>query len=175
MTSIGTWLAVVVVVAIALLLTNEYGVIEKVATILVALFSLTVVGMSIGIQFTPLAWSGTDLASGLSFQIAAGTMGIALAMFGMTGVGAYEISTYSFWCVEKGYAQMTGANDGSEGWAERARGWIAVMKKDAFLSWFIYSITTAAFYVLGAAVLHPAGLVPEGTAVLETLVHLFTA
>jgi hypothetical protein len=33
---------------------------------------------------------------------------VALSMFGLTGVGAGEITSYSFWCVEKGYAAWTG-------------------------------------------------------------------
>ena len=101
-------------------------------------------------------------------------MGVALAMFGMTGVGAGEITAYTYWVVEKGYAAWTGPNDGSEAWAERARGWIRVMKIDAWISWAIYTTSTAAFYVLGAAVLHPQGLIPKGNEVLEVISRIFT-
>ncbi|GAA4288823.1 Nramp family divalent metal transporter [Georgenia daeguensis] len=172
--SIATWVTVIVVMAIALHMTNRYGVVEKISTVLVALVTLLVIAMVVGIQFTPFAWSGTDIAEGMQFQIQAGTMGIALAMFGMTGVGAGEITAYTYWCVEKGYARFTGPNDGSQAWVDRARGWISVMKKDAFLAWVIYTISTAAFFVLGAAVLHPQGLVPEGSEVLEVLSRMFT-
>ena len=54
----------------------------------------------------------------------AGTLGAAIAMFGITGVGADEITFYNYWCIEKGYARWTGPNDGSE-WRKRAKGWIA--------------------------------------------------
>ena len=40
------------------------------------------------------------------------------------------------------------------GWATRARGWLRVMRLDAFVSMIIYTLATIAFYVLGAAVLH---------------------
>lgn len=172
--SIATWLVIIVVLAIAIQLTNRYGVIEKISTVLVALVTLIVLGLALGIQFTPLAWSASDVGSGLTFQIAAGTMGVALAMFGMTGVGAGEVTAYSYWCVEKGYARYTGPNDGTDAWARRARGWISVMKKDAFLAWIIYTVATASFYVLGAAVLHPQNLVPEGNEVLDVLSRMFT-
>ena len=33
-----------------------------------------------GIQATPFAWSGADIASGLQFQIAVGAMGVALSI-----------------------------------------------------------------------------------------------
>jgi hypothetical protein len=85
-------------------------------------------------------------------------------MFGITGVGADEITFYTYWCVEKGYAR----------WARRANGWISVMYKDAMLSWFIYTFGTLAFFVMGAAVLQPQGLVPEGDAMITTLSRMYT-
>jgi hypothetical protein len=126
------------------------------------------------VQFTEFAWTAGDLGDGLRFQIAAGGMGVALAMFGMTGVGAGEITAYTYWVVEKGYAAWSGPNDGSEAWVRRARGWIRVMKVDAWVAWVIYTISTAAFYMLGAAVLNPQGLEPEGTDVLDTISGIFS-
>lgn len=172
--SMGFWVITMVVVAIAIHFTNRYGVVEKVSTALVVLVTFMVVAMVIGIQFTPFSWDGSDIAAGLTFQIAAGTMGLALGMFGLTGVGAGEITSYSFWCVEKGYAAWTGPNDGSEEWVRRARGWIRVMKIDAWVAWVIYTLSTASFYILGAAVLHPQGLVPEGAQLIATLSRIFT-
>lgn len=163
-----------VVVAIAIHATNRYGIVEKVSTALVVVVTFAVVVMVFGIQLTPFAWTAGDLGSGMQLQIAAGAMGIALSMFGLTGVGAGEITSYSFWCVEKGYAAWTGPNDGSDAWVKRARGWIAVMKKDAWLSWIVYTLSTASFYILGAAVLHPQGLVPSGSEVLTVISRIFT-
>jgi hypothetical protein len=96
-------------------------------------------------------------------------------MFGLTGVGAGEMTAYTYWCVEKGYAAWTGPKDASEAWERRARGWISVMKVDAWVSWVIYTVSTAAFYMLGAAVLHPQGIVPAGTEVMTTLSGTFEA
>lgn len=172
--SIGFWVLVMVVVAIAIHATNRYGIVEKVSTALVVVVTFAVVVMVFGIQLTPFAWTAGDLGSGMQLQIAAGAMGIALSMFGLTGVGAGEITSYSFWCVEKGYAAWTGPNDSSDAWVKRARGWIAVMKKDAWLSWIVYTLSTASFYILGAAVLHPQGLVPSGSEVLTVISRIFT-
>lgn len=172
--SLGFWIALMVILAIAIHAANKYDIVEKVATVLVLLVTAGAVAMFFGVQFTPFSWSAADLGSGLTFQIAAGAMGVALAMFGMTGVGAGEITAYTYWVVEKGYAAWTGPNDGSEAWAERARGWIRVMKIDAWISWAIYTTSTAAFYVLGAAVLHPQGLIPKGNEVLEVISRIFT-
>lgn len=169
------WVVLMVLVAIAIHFANRYEIVESVSTTLVVVVTAMVVIMVFGLQTTPYAWTLGDLAGGMTFQIAAGSMGVALSMFGLTGVGAGEISSYSFWCVEKGYAAWTGPNDGSEAWAARARGWISVMKKDAWVSWVIYTASTAAFYILGAAVLNPQGLEPAGTEVIKTISTIFTS
>ncbi len=172
--SIGFWVALLVVAAVAIHIANRYSIVERVSTALVVLVTAAAVVLVFGIQATPFAWDGGDIGSGLSFQLALGAVGVAISMFGLTGVGAGEVTSYSFWCVEKGYAAWTGPNDGSEAWATRARGWISVMKMDAWVAWVVYTISTAAFYVLGAAVLHPQGLVPEGSEVLTTISRIFS-
>lgn len=171
--SAAWWVAVMVVVAIAIHIANRYAIVESVSTVLVVAVTAAAVVMVFGLQATPFAFSTGDVAGGLSFQIAAGSMGVALSMFGLTGVGAGEISSYSFWVVEKGYAAWAGPNDGSEEWAARARGWIRVMKLDAWVAWVIYTASTAAFYVLGAAVLHPQSLVPAGNELITTISSIF--
>ena len=172
--SIGFWVSVMVAIAIAIHISNRYEIIERFSTFLVGVVTVSVFFLVFGIQATPFAWSAADFAGGMQFQIAAGAMGVALAMFGLTGVGAGEVTAYSYWCVEKGYASWTGPNDGSCEWVQRARGWITVMKMDAWASWFVYTVATAAFYILGAAVLNPQGLVPSGTDVLTTLSRIFS-
>lgn len=47
------------------------------------------------------------------------------------------------------------------------------MKVDAWVSWCIYTVSTAAFYMLGAAVLNPQGLTPKGTDVMEVISGIF--
>ncbi|AXH97743.1 Nramp family divalent metal transporter [Ornithinimicrobium avium] len=173
-TSIGIWVVILVVVVIGIHIANRYDVVENLSTILVGLVTAFAVFMVFMVQFTELAWSMGDLGGGLRFEVAAGGMGVALAMFGMTGVGAGEITAYTYWVVEKGYAAWTGPNDGSEAWVQRARGWIRVMKVDAWVAWVIYTISTVAFYMLGAAVLHPQGLEPQGTEVMEVISGIFS-
>lgn len=173
-TSIAIWVWIMAIVAIIIHMANRYDVIENISTVLVFVVTVLIIAMVFAIQFTEFAWTGAELADGLRFQIAAGSMGIALSMFGLTGVGAGEISGYSFWVVEKGYAAWTGPNDGSEEWVSRARGWISVMKKDAWISWCIYTLSTAAFYILGATVLYKQNLVVDGTDLIGTIARIFT-
>lgn len=172
--SIGAWVLILVLVAIAIHIVNRYELVENLSTMLVLAVTLFAVVTLVLVQFTEFAWGSVDVGDGLRFQIAAGAMGVALAMFGMTGVGAGEITAYTYWCVEKGYAAWSGPNDGSTDWVRRARGWIRVMKLDAWVSWVIYTISTAAFYMLGAAVLNPQGLVPEGTEVMQVISGIFS-
>lgn len=172
--SLTFWVVLIVAVTIAIHLTNKYAIVERICTVLVVLVTASVVALVIGVQFTEYSWTLMDIGEGMSFQLSVGAMGFALAVFGFTGIGADEITKYTYWCVEKGYAAWTGPNDGSDAWVARARGWISVMKKDAWLSWVVYTAATVSFYILGAAVLHPQGIQPEGTEVITTLSRTFT-
>jgi manganese transport protein len=77
--------------------------------------------------------------------------------FGITGVGGDEIMYYNYWCIEKGYAAIPGPMMAAWNGPSRAKGWFKVMYLDAVLSMVVYTIVTAAFYLLGAAVLHDGG------------------
>jgi Mn2+/Fe2+ NRAMP family transporter len=168
------WTTVLAIASIALLYSNRYTLIERGAALLVVTFTAITVLIALGLPATPFAYGLDDLGSGLTFLIPAGALGAALAMFGITGVGADEITFYTYWCVEKGYARWVGPNDGSEAWVRRANGWIRVMYKDAMVSWVIYTFGTIAFYLMGAAVLHPQGLAPQGNTMITTLSRMYT-
>lgn len=173
-TSLTIWTIFLVIVSIVLLYSSRYTLIERGAAALVVVFSFLTVVIAFGLPATEFAYGMSDLASGWTFLIPAGALGAALAMFGITGVGADEITFYTYWCVEKGYARWAGPNDGSDEWVRRANGWIKVMKKDAAVSWVIYTFSTLAFYLMGAAVLEPQGLVPEGNEMITTLSNIYT-
>jgi Mn2+/Fe2+ NRAMP family transporter len=114
------------------------------------------------------------LASGLSFRVPDGKgLSIALAAFGIIGVGATELIQYPYWCIEKGYAKWTGPRDGSPGWERRARGWVRVLRWDAWCSMVVYTFATTAFYLLGAAILGRTGLDPEGEQMIRTLGQMY--
>ncbi len=81
---------------------------------------------------------------------------------------------YNYWCIEKGYAAYTGPKKDSPEWAARAKGWIKVMYMDAFLCMVIYTVATAAFYLLGAAVLHGRGEIPKGFQMVKILSRMYT-
>lgn len=170
----AAWHAIVVSLTIALLYSNRYSLVEKGAFWMVAAFSLVTTLIAFGLPLSPWTYSLADIGRGFTFGLPPEALGPAVAMFGITGVGADEITAYNYWCLEKGYARWTGPNDGSEAWGRRARGWIRVMYKDAALSMVIYTFATIAFFIMGAAVLHPQGLVPRGNAMITTLSRMYT-
>ena len=173
-TSTLIWTIIVVIVTIALLYSSHYTKVERGAFIAVCIFSFVTILIALGLPFTPFAYGVDDILSGLTFSLPFGIIGVAIAMFGITVVGADEMTYYTYWCLEKGYGRWVGPNDGSEEWKKRANGWIKVMYKDAFLSWIIYTIATMAFFIMGAAVLNPQGLIPEGNDMITTLSRMYT-
>ncbi|PXY29028.1 manganese transporter [Prauserella coralliicola] len=172
--SLAMWAVIITALTIGLLRSNRYSVVEAITTWSVAIFTLSTVAIVLVLPFTPFSYSPGDFADGLSFAIPAGTVGLAVAMFGSTGVGADDMTNYTYWCLEKGYARWTGPDDGSEERARRAEGWIKVMQLDVFVSWLVCTVTTLSFYVVGASVLHPQNLVPEGNAVITTVSRIYT-
>ncbi|WP_239106529.1 hypothetical protein [Streptomyces rubrogriseus] len=130
--------------------------------------------LAVGLPGTEFGYGTSELGGGFGFEIPAGTIGIALAVFGITSVDADEMTTYTYWCLEKGYARWTGPDDGSEERARRAAGGIKVMRLDAVAGLVVCVLCTLSFYVIGAAVLHPQGLVPEGNEMITTLSRIYT-
>ncbi|MDH3710715.1 MAG: Nramp family divalent metal transporter [Cyclobacteriaceae bacterium] len=166
---------VVVIVVALLVFKGYYGSIEKISLVLIAFFTIFTFTALYFLTYTDYALTWDSIASGLRFQLPVAAVAVVFGAFGITGVGGDEIIHYNYWCLEKGYAAHTGPNDGSPEWQQRARGWIKVMHLDALLAMVIYTMVTAAFYLLGAAVLHVQGRVPEGYEVIESLSNMYTA
>jgi len=157
-----------------LIFKNYYKLIEKLATVMVFGFTFLTLISLIAIFFTPYSFSSADILGGLSFELPKQYLFVAIGAFGITGVASDEIIAYTYWCQEKGYAAYTGENDGSESWNMRAKGWIKVMHLDAFVAMLCYTIVTAAFYLLGAAILHGNETVPEGNELIAFLASIYT-
>lgn len=156
----------------ALLAAGRYKLVEKGSTVMVAVFTISNLLAVILLQSTEARMTGADLATGLSFRLPDELI-TAFAVFGITGVGAAELIFYPIWCLEKGYAKATGPRDDSPEWYERARGWMRVMKYDAWFSMAIYTIGTLSFYILGAAILHRRGTPVADQGAIDTLASMY--
>jgi len=173
------WAVIICLTTIPILVYGRYGMIQWICTILVAGFTLVTFFCVVAIQFKPeWAISWQELLEGLSFRLPGSAnrwaaLSIALATFGIIGMGTNELITYPYWCLEKGYARFTGPRNDSREWVERAQGWMRVMRADAFLSMLIYTFATAAFYLLGAAVLYRSELIPAGSQMIAYLSEMY--
>jgi len=133
------------------------GAVSCTATLMVATnvavaaaFTFITIGNVVSLQYTE-QWSLSlsQFVDGLSFKLPESVPGeknplhMALATFGIIGVGATELITYPYWCLEKGYAKWTGPRSEDAAWASRAKGWMRVMLYDAFLSMVVFMIKWA--------------------------------
>lgn len=168
------WVLAFFVLTLVLLLGGAYHRIEKIAMVKVGLFTLITLLAAVVLTRMPEYFSWSDIVQGFEFELPAAGIGIALATFGITGVGATELYMYTYWCVEKGYARYTGPHENSEAWRRRARGWVHVMNVDVVFSMIIYTVATIAFYLLGAGILHGMGLVPGATDMIVILSNIYT-
>jgi manganese transport protein len=167
------WAAATTVAAIVLLLSGGYRRLERITTVLVAAVTLFTVASVLILQWTKFRITLPDLESGFELAIPTAAVALAFSAFGITGVGASELFAYPYWCIEKGYARYAGQRTEDAGWAHRARGWTRVMQLDAWISMLVFTIATVAFYFLGAAVLHPQGLDPQGKEMIPTLSRMY--
>lgn len=174
--SVVVWVCIIAPVVSLLIFRGKYQLIEKVSLVMIGLFAMFTVACVIGVQYTEFAFSSSDIVTGLSFWngIPLAAVGVAIAAFGITGVGGDEVMAYNYWLLEKGYAAKTGPREDTPEWTARAKGWIKVMYWDAFLSMLVYTFMTLAFYVLGASILHSQGLVPQGFDMVKTLSRMYT-
>ena len=172
--SVRAWVAVCLAITLAVLLGGGYGRIERFAMLKVGLFTLITVFAAAVLVRRPGAVTMADLGQGLSLQLPAAGLMTAIAVFGITGVGATELVMYPYWCVEKGYARFVGPREATPAWVARARGWIRVMHLDIACSLVVYTMATIAFYLLGAGVLHRMGMVPAAKDTVAVLSRIYT-
>jgi len=171
---VNAWVFIFLAITLALLLGGGYERIEGLAMIKVGLFTLLTFLAAVVLTRMPQYFSWRDVWQGFNFKLRGEFLSTAVAVFGITGVGAAELFMYPYWCVEKGYARCVGRRDSSSAWRARAEGWIRVMHVDIVVSMLIYTIATIAFYLLGAGILHGMGRVPAAKDMISVLSNIYT-
>jgi Mn2+/Fe2+ NRAMP family transporter len=176
-TSTRLWGAFNVLLAIGLLWQGWYRQLELLVMLLVGGFSIAVgIGVFL-IQGTDYRISAEDVLSGLSFSLGANKEAAAYAvisLMGALGVAANELVMYPYWVREKGYGREL-AGPANSTWVARVRRAVRMIWLDAGLSTALATIVTAAFFLLGAAVLHRQQTIPTGLAVVDQISAVFTA
>jgi len=171
---VWAWVLVFLAVTLAILLGGGYDRIERLAMLKVGLFTVLTVLAAAVLTRMPQYFSWADVGRGLSFHMPELGLTTAVAVFGITGVGATELFMYPYWCVEKGYARFTGRREDTPAWRARARGWIRLMHVDIGVSMLVYTVATVAFYLLGAGILHGTGQVPAAKDMIPVLSNIYT-
>ncbi len=170
-----TILAFLIAILVALMIfKGYYRFIEKTSILMIGAFTIFTFVCLYFLRFTPYSITMPQIWEGLQFNLPREAVAVAIGAFGITGVGGDEIIAYNYWCLEKGYAAKAGMRDDSAAWKKRADGWIKVMRYDAIAAMIVYTVMTAAFYLLGAAVLHASDSVPGGYEMIETLSMMYT-
>lgn len=171
LTMSGNLLAIIIGAGTAgMLVMGRYRLVEVVSIIMVAGFTFCTIVAVGALQWSDFAISATNVIDGFKFRMPDNFT----TAFGIIGVGASELIFYPYWILEKGYARNVGENDGTMGWYDRARGWMKVMQVDAWVSMVIYTVATAAFFLLGAAVLHSTGqVIDDETPMIPVLAKMY--
>ncbi len=162
------------VLAAMLLGSGSYKRLEVIMMVFVLTFTVLTITGAISMQWSGFATRADDIIKGFTFEFSTAFAVLALAAYGYTGVNAGEISSYSYWCIEKGYPARIGRFDDTPGWYKRAHGWLRVLRTDVWLTLILLTCATIPFYFLGAGVLHPLGETPKGNDTIIALSNMFT-
>ena len=117
---ITAWVLLFLAITLALLLGGGYARIERLAMVKVGFFTMLTFLAAVLLVRMPQYFSWPEFWDGFKFKMPGTGFSTAVAVFGITGVGASELFMYPYWCVEKGYARFAGRRDGSPEWNARA-------------------------------------------------------
>ena len=146
--TVEIWVVISCLVTCMLLYFGSYKSLEKTLLVMVLFFSFMTMIIAIAMQSTDYQVSVAQVSSGLSFSFPSGYLPLALAVFGFTGISYGEIMAYTYWCLEKGYAENSGNN------VEETKHWIKTMQTDVWVTVFFITLGTLPFFFLGAGVLY---------------------
>jgi manganese transport protein len=174
--SVDLWSVIVTLLVLAMLWRDVYQDLEKLITLMVGIFSGSVlIGVCL-IQRTEFAITTEQIRSGLTFSLGpdseAGAYAV-ISLLGALGATANEIFMYPYWILEKGYGRHLGSPE-SPDWTERTRGWIRVLQFDVAVCTLLATVVTAAYFLMGAAVFFGHGETPQGNGVLTRLSAMYT-
>ena len=146
--STEVWVFISCLITWLLLYFGSYRSLEKTLLAMVLFFSFMTLVIALSMQSTEYQVNLNQISEGLSFSLPTQYLPLALAVFGFTGISYGEIMAYTYWCLEKGYAEDTD-ND-----IEEKKHWIKTMQTDVWVTVFFITLGTLPFFFLGAGVLN---------------------
>ena len=142
------WVAISCLLTWLLLYFGSYKSLERTLLVMVLFFSFMTMIIAFAMQSTEYQVNLDQISQGLSFSFPTEYLPLALAVFGFTGISYGEIMAYTYWCLEKGYADNTGQD------VEETKHWIKTMQTDVWVTVFFITLGTLPFFFLGAGVLN---------------------
>ena len=146
--STEVWVFISCLITWLLLYFGSYRSLERTLLAMVLFFSFMTLIIALSMQSTEYQVNLNQISEGLSFSLPTEYLPLALAVFGFTGISYGEIMAYTYWCLEKGYAEDTD-ND-----IEEKKHWIKTMQTDVWVTVFFITLGTLPFFFLGAGVLN---------------------
>ena len=124
----------IAVVCSIILGTGSYKWLERVMLPLVLVFTFCTLVCLIAMQFTEFRTSPAEILGGMKpdmtlFVVVAA---LALSAYGYTGTTSGDITSYTYWCIEKGYPSLLGSDRSDPEWESHARGWMRVLHTDVW-------------------------------------------
>ena len=156
--STEVWVFISCLITWLLLYFGSYRSLEKTLLAMVLFFSFMTLIIALSMQSTEYQVNLNQISEGLSFSLPTEYLPLALAVFGFTGISYGEIMAYTYWCLEKGYAEDTD-ND-----IEEKKHWIKTMQTDVWITVFFITLGTLPFFFLGAGVLNNVPQLQESLA-----------
>lgn len=162
-----------IVISIVLVTTGRYKGVERVSAALASVLIATAVVSAVAV-FPP----SPEPAGGLVPRLPPDTdLYFILPWFGFILAGAAGLMWFSYWVAARGYGgDGTAGSDAALPEADRIarlRGWFRIVDTTALIGVLGGGLVVLSFLILGAEVLRPQGIVPEGIAVAEDLTRLF--
>jgi Mn2+/Fe2+ NRAMP family transporter len=161
------------ILAALLLGSGSYQVLEKLLLLMVSSFTAISIYCAIALQFSDSAVPLTQILAAQSFDFPIKHLALIIAVFSFTGVNIGESIYYSYFCMDKGYANHIDETETVQGVA-RAKSWLRVMHTDVWLTLVLLTLVTIPFYILGASVLHTTGLEPDNNNMIQVISTIYT-
>lgn len=171
---------VVIVLAIILVVSGRYKVVEKVASVMAGLLVLIVIVTSVRI-FSSADQFVQGLVPGIPENM---DMQFVMPWLGFILAGAAGIMWFSYWVVARQYggpqlddseiAQVEDEDQLNKDTTVRLKRWMKIMSNTAAIGVIGGGLVIVCFLILGTELLKPEGIVPEGIDVAKDLSHLLS-
>lgn len=145
---VWVWVCLAAPTVSLMIFRGKYQFIEILSLVMIGCFALFTLACLIGVQFTEFEMSRAQIFEGLSFWngIPPAAIGVAIAAFGITGVGGRGHGLQLL-AAGEGYAARTGPREDTPEWTGPGERLDPHHYWYALLSMLVYTFMTVAFYL----------------------------